>query len=157
MQVQSLGWEDPLEEEMETCSSTVFLPGKSHRQRSLEGYSLQGYKESDITEWLNTNACLFQELSVLHISLGLGSSLPSSQCMTQSPNLILQFAFSEHIWYHCVSWIFWELDTRMMFSSVQFSCSVMSESLRPHESQHARSPCPSKTPRAYSNSCPSSQ
>ena len=32
------------------------------------------------------------------------------------------------------------------FSSVQFSCSVMSDSLRPHESQHARPPCPSPTP-----------
>ena len=41
-----------------------------------------------------------------------------------------------------------------MFSSVQFSSSVMSDSLRPHESQHARPPCPSQTPRVYSNSCP---
>ena len=32
----------------------------------------------------------------------------------------------------------------------------MSDSLRPHESQHARPPCPSHTPRVYSNSCPSS-
>ena len=32
------------------------------------------------------------------------------------------------------------------FSSVQFSCSVVSDSLRPHESQHARPPCPSPTP-----------
>ena len=39
-------------------------------------------------------------------------------------------------------------------SSVQFSCSVVSDSLRPHESQHARPPCPSPTPRVYSNSCP---
>ena len=43
------------------------------------------------------------------------------------------------------------------FSSVQFSCSVMSDSLRPHESQHARPPCPSPTPGVHSNSCPSSQ
>ena len=42
-------------------------------------------------------------------------------------------------------------------SSVQFSRSVVSDSLRPHESQHARPPCPSPTPRVYSNSCPSSQ
>ena len=41
--------------------------------------------------------------------------------------------------------------------SVQFSRSVMSDSLQPHESQHARPPCPSLTPRAYSNSYPSSQ
>ena len=40
---------------------------------------------------------------------------------------------------------------------VQFSRSVMSASLRPHELQHARPPCPSPTPRVYPNSCPSSQ
>ena len=39
-------------------------------------------------------------------------------------------------------------------SSVQFSRSVMSDSLRPNESQHARPPCPSPTPGAYSNPCP---
>ena len=41
--------------------------------------------------------------------------------------------------------------------SVQFSCSVMSDSLRPHEPQHARPPCLSPTPGVYPNSCPSSQ
>ena len=41
--------------------------------------------------------------------------------------------------------------------SVQFSCSVVSESLWPDGLQHARLPCPSPTPGAYSNSCPSSQ
>ena len=38
------------------------------------------------------------------------------------------------------------------FSSVQFSCSVVSNSLRPHESQHARPPCPSPTPRVHPDS-----
>ena len=41
-------------------------------------------------------------------------------------------------------------------SSVQFSHPVVSDSLRPHESQHARPPCPSPTPRVYPNPCPSS-
>ena len=40
---------------------------------------------------------------------------------------------------------------------VQFSRSVMSDSLRPHESQHARPPCQSPTPRVHSDSRPSSQ
>ena len=40
------------------------------------------------------------------------------------------------------------------FSSVQFSRSVVSDSLRPHGLQHTRSPCASPTPRVYSNSCP---
>ena len=43
-----------------------------------------------------------------------------------------------------------------MFGSVQFSHSVMSDSLRAHGMQHARPPCPSPTLGAYSNSCPSS-
>ena len=43
------------------------------------------------------------------------------------------------------------------FSSIQFSRSVISNSLRPHESQHSRPPCPSQTPRVYSNSCLSSR
>ena len=42
-------------------------------------------------------------------------------------------------------------------SSVQFNRSVVSDSLRPHESQYARPPCPSQTPGVYSNSCPSSR
>ena len=42
-------------------------------------------------------------------------------------------------------------------TSVQFSCSVVSDSLRPHESQHARPPCPSPSPGVHSDSCPSSQ
>ena len=41
--------------------------------------------------------------------------------------------------------------------SAQFSHSVVSDSLWPHESQHARPPCPSPTPRVHSNSHPSSQ
>ena len=41
--------------------------------------------------------------------------------------------------------------------SVQFIYSVISNSLQPHELQHARPPCPSPTPRVYPNSCPLSQ
>ena len=71
--VQTLGWEDPLEEGKATHSSIpallsitpnfqgrrkwqptpVFLPGKSHGQRSLVGYSPWGRKESDTTERLH--------------------------------------------------------------------------------------------------------
>ena len=47
--------------------------------------------------------------------------------------------------------------SEFQFSSLQFSRSVMSNSLQPHESQHARPPCPSPTPGVYSNPCPSSQ
>ena len=42
----------------------------------------------------------------------------------------------------------------MLFSSVQVSCSVVSDSLRPHESQHASPPCLSPILGVHSNSCP---
>ena len=51
---------------------------------------------------------------------------------------------------HLVQWF-------IPFSSIQFSHSVVSDSLWPHWLQHARPPCPSLTPRVYSNSCPLSQ
>ena len=44
-----------------------------------------------------------------------------------------------------------------LVSSVQFSCSGVSNSLQPHEPQDARPPCPSPTPRAHPNPCPSSR
>ena len=44
-----------------------------------------------------------------------------------------------------------------VLSSVQFNRSVMSDCLQPHGLQHSRPPCPSPTPRVYSNSCPLSQ
>ena len=59
-QVQSLVQEDPLKKEMATHSSIqpapVFLPGESHGQRRLEGYSSWGRKESDTTEQLNSSS-----------------------------------------------------------------------------------------------------
>ena len=51
IQVQSLGWEDPLEKEVAT--TPVLLPGESHGRRSLVGYSPWGHKESDMTEPLH--------------------------------------------------------------------------------------------------------
>ena len=51
----------------------------------------------------------------------------------------------------------WELDYKESFRSVQFSCLVVSDSLQPHELQHAMSPCPSPTPGVHPNSCPLSR
>ena len=51
----------------------------------------------------------------------------------------------------------WVKNKNIPQSVSQFSCSVVSDSLRSHESQHARPPCPSPTPGVYSNSCPSSR
>ena len=53
-------------------------------------------------------------------------------------------------------WKLHNAKNNIQFSSIQFSHLVVSDSLRPHESQHARPPCPSPTPGVHSNSCPSS-
>ena len=55
-------------------------------------------------------------------------------------------------WATCTS-----LHIPLKFTEVQFSCSVVSDSLQPHKLQHTRPPCPLPTPRVHSNSCPSSQ
>ena len=52
-------------------------------------------------------------------------------------------------WLHILEWSF-----LLHFQFSQFSHSVVSDSLRPHRLQHTRTPCPSPTPRVYSNSCP---
>ena len=52
-----------------------------------------------------------------------------------------------HIWY------FFTAVLCFLVLGIQFSCSVVSNSLQPHESQHARPPCPSPTPGVYKNSC----
>ena len=57
--------------------------------------------------------------------------------------------------HHCIGT--WNVRSMIKVNSVQFSCSVMSNSLQHHGLQQANLPCPSPTPRAYSNSCPLSQ
>ena len=59
------------------------------------------------------------------------------------------------IWIILIVWIRKKISS--FVSSVQFSRSVMSDSLQPHRLHHARPPCPTATPRACSNSCPLSQ
>ena len=49
------------------------------------------------------------------------------------------------------------LERKAVTDLFQFSCSVMSDSLRPYELQHTRPPCPSPTPGVYPNSCPLSR
>ena len=60
-----------------------------------------------------------------------------------------------------LTWVILTISTRASlvahFCSVQFSHSVVSDCLQPHEPQHAQPPCPSPTPRVYPNSCPLSQ
>ena len=111
-------------------STPLFLPGKFHGCRILEGYKPRGCKEMDTTERLS-----------LIGKLKLENWHPIPGCLALGE-------WSHHHDHHM---------HKENISSVQLSCSVVSDSLRPHESQHARPPCPSPTPRAYSSSCPLSR
>ena len=74
MLVLSLGWDDPQEDPLEDPlkwawqPTSAFLPGESHGQRSLVGYSPQSCKESDTTE---VRKCMHAFLSLIHITLCL--------------------------------------------------------------------------------------
>ena len=86
------------------------------------------------------------------------SAIPKSHYAT-SPGLIHTWVFPVFYCYNNVITKHLVHVYRHSFSSisVQFSRSVMSDSLWPHESQHARPPCPSPIPRVHPNSCPSSR
>ena len=68
-----------------------------------------------------------------------------------------EFNSDDHYIYYCGQESPRKNGVAIQFSSVQFSDSVVSDSLRPHESQHTRSPCPSPTPGVHSDPQPSSQ
>ena len=64
--------------------------------------------------------------------------------------------FEVNYWRKLRYFIFYWVHLSGFIDSVQFSHSVVSDSLQPHEPQHARPPCPSQTPGVYPNSYPSS-
>ena len=111
---------------------------------SPPGFSVHGILQARILEWVA-------------MPFSRGSSRPRDQthvsCLLHWPAVSLPLVqpgnpCSKHNYMN-----FFQEDS---ISSVQFSCSVVSNSLWPHESQHARPPCPSPTLGVYSNSCPSS-
>ena len=129
--------------EFSVYSSFVFLKALvtqsrltlwDHMDCSLSGSSVHGIFQARILKWIV-------------ISFSRGSSQPRGR------NWVSYIA----------SRVFIIWATRgdqfclLQFSSVQFSRSVMSDSLSPRESQHARPPCPSPTPGVHSDSRPSSQ
>ena len=84
--------------------------------------------------------CFLQHIQQQHLSVNPLGRVTGTQCLLEVHLLVAS------------------LQGQLVFQgSVQFSRSVMSSSLRPYESQHARPPCPSQTPGVYSNSCPSSR
>ena len=137
-QFRSLGRDDSLEKYMATHSSILAwkIPWTDKPGR----LQLWGCKESDTAKWL-TYRTVEDSYMLIHSCEARWDSQQGS---------------GEHRnWLVCVA------HKTANFSegkhSVQFSRSVVSDSLRPHESQHARPPCPSPAPRVHPDACPSSQ
>ena len=97
---------------------------------------VRGLAKRTVTSWVGRalTSCLYLPVFPQLKALGFPESLALTQQMKRSDKTIL----------------------KIILSSVQFSCSVISDSLRPHESQHAGPPCPSPTPGVHSDSRPSS-
>ena len=107
--VQSLGWEDPLEEGWQP--TPVFLPGESHGQRSLASYSPWGCKESDMTERQPSTAQVLLASLVYREDIAYTALLFAffSQQWTMNNGLscqeikIMHYHFNRHILYHCLN------------------------------------------------------
>jgi len=98
---------------------------------------------------LNWNfSSMFWGISAWHLYLGIVAENTWWAFMRE---VISIYEGKEKILGYSIMWV------TLLFNSVQFSRSVVSDSLRPHESQHARPPCPSPSPGVHSDSCPLSQ
>ena len=128
-QVWSMGWKDSPEKEIATHSS--ILAWEIRRTEEPGGPQSRGSKRIG-HNWVTNTSKTFECSSILNGSFK--KLLGQCKC---------NYGFGP--------WILHQ------YQSVQFSRSVLSDSLRPHESQHARPPCPSPTPGVHSNSCPSSR
>ena len=131
-QVQSLGQEDPLEKEMATHSSILVW------KNPMDGEA-----------WLAT----------VH---GVAKSRTRLSEFTIYHYLFCDQLFKRFVVVSAISTTLWTNKKMATFcsssiSSVRFSNSIVSDSLRPHGLQHTRLPCPSPTPGAYSNSYPSNR
>ena len=91
----------------------------------------------------------FLFVSILLLSYSTEHLKRQSQCQTTEEFLFLGFCL--------ICTLTNVLGIQQPVQSVQFSPSVVSDSLWPHESQYTRPPCPSPTPGVYSNSCPLSR
>ena len=160
-QVWFLGQEDSLEKRMATHSRILAwrIPW-TEEPRKL--YSPWDHKELDTTEWLTLSLhffrCSFYSLlsEAYSIKKTRTRKRVTSTWFINFSEVILSTAIPSLLWTHksCASSDNGSFIVFRTFSSVQFSRSVMSNSLEPHELQHARLPWSSPTPGTYSNSWP---
>ena len=94
--------------------------------------SVHGMLQARILEWVGISFSQFLKESPSKSRIRNSTHTDFLLVSLESPRLLTR------------SWI---------IGSVQYSCSVLSESLQSHGPQHVRPPCPSPTPRVYSNSC----
>ena len=128
--------------------------GEGHLGREQEG---KGIREDSLATWLEDLG--FMEMEWV-FRLSLANHSDSGSLLVVHTLLSQDGRQQEGFWEvvgHVVSPFNFSRTLLGRFSSVQFSRSVMSDSLRPHELQHARPPFPSPTPGVYPNPCPSSR
>ena len=105
----------------------------------------EGWKKANFKSWIHFYIKFFVLKFLLHFVFHF-------YCLLFFYFLFWNLAFEKNRKNNSVS-----LHTPFISSNVQFSCSVVSDSLWPHESQHVRPPCPSPTPGVHLNSHPSSR
>ena len=110
--------------------------------------STSGYLPKD-TKNINLKRCMHPNI---HCSI-----IYNSQGMEATSSFMDRWMNKEEKMWDIWIYFFHKNILRFVTISVQFSCSVMSNSLWPHELQHARPPCPSPIPRVHPNPCLSSQ
>ena len=119
-----------------------------------------------LCEHVNIQACMFARYLHLHPTLAtlrtIAHQAPLCGCHALLQEIFLTQGSNPHLLclLHCQAGSLPRTPLekpQKCFSSVQFSHSVVSDSLQPHESQHTRPPCPSPTPRVHSDSHSSSQ
>ena len=124
---QRMRWLDSI---IDSIDMTLNKLQETVKDREAQHAAVHGITESDKIEWLNNNSlCNFRYFHYSGIYI--------------------------HLSRYCFSELYYPVF--IILNIVQFSCSVVSNSLQPHGLQHARPPCPSPTPGAYSNSCPLSR
>ena len=155
MWVRFLGGEDPLEKEMVTHSSNLAnkIPCKKE-PGGLQSMGSQRVRHDWGQGCLNLPGLPSGTSDPLCPSMRILWAVGKTRWCTKNIRLMSELLDKS------ISLLQKELNSYLITVSCdkfQFSHSVVSDSLRPHGLQNTRLPCPSPTPRAYTNSCPSSQ
>ena len=180
--VRSLGWEDPLGKGTATHSSILAwripwtIPRGCKESDTTEHISHTHKEGRQRKEWCLSEGTMYRRcicpVTTIRDTYGL------TRILTNPKGRYYLHVTDENNWgsekqdiflkvvYHIANTWRWNLNPKPVlfyrmklfhfpwYPSVQFSHSILSNSLWPHGLQHARPPCPSPTPRVYSNSCP---